>query len=179
MRTIVVGIDPGATGALCFIDTADWTIEVFDMPSFWIEVNGKRRRVVDKEALASLVHSRRPRLLSTEKVHSMPDQSAQSVFTFGRFYGQIEMLSVMSGAEFLETDPAVWKRQMGVSADKDFSIFRAKQLVPASSVYLTRKKDHDRSEAILLALFGVFNLGLIPKKITLKEGEDNADRRVA
>ena len=39
--SVVAGIDPGASGALAFIDFKSWTLEVHDMPHFWEEVNGR------------------------------------------------------------------------------------------------------------------------------------------
>jgi hypothetical protein len=42
---------------------------------------------------------------------------------------------------------------MGLDADKSGSVDRAIKLFPESEKYLTRKKDHGRAEAILLAWF--------------------------
>lgn len=167
-RTVIAGIDPGASGALAFLDSADWSLEVFDMPHVYVEVNKKKRKHVDKAGLAKLLISKRVKLISTEKVHSMPDMPPHSMFSFGRYYGQIEMAALMMFADYLETDPAKWKAQMGVSADKDYSRTRAGLLVPCAVPLLKRKCDHDRAEAIMLAMFGCFNAGLLPKNITLK-----------
>lgn len=169
VRTVIGGIDPGASGALAFIDAVDWTIEVLDMPHEYVTVNGKKRKHVDKQALGEIFRTHPMLLLSTEKVHSMPGMHAASVFSFGRYYGQIEMAAVLTDTAVLETDPAKWKAKMGVNSDKDLSRERASQLVPAVAHLLTRKTDHDRAEAVLLALFGCFTLGRMPGQITLKE----------
>lgn len=177
-RTVIAGVDPGASGALAFLDTIDWSLELFDMPHKHVVVNNKKRKHVDKEALADIFNTRPILLISTEKVHAMPDMHAASVFSFGRYYGQIEMASILIGADYLETDPSRWKAQMGYSSDKDLSRQRTGLLIPAVKQFLTRKTDHDRAEACALALWGAFHLGLSPRNITLKSGP-NANRKVA
>jgi len=167
--TTIGGIDPGASGALAFLCPKTWELEVHDMPHYTEEVNGKKRKRVDTHALADLINGGNLAVISTEKVHAMPQMDVKSIFSFGRFYGQLEMAATMAGVEFMETDPAVWKRKMGVNSDKDFSRLRCGILVPAAQPILLRKTDHDRAEAIMLALFCAFNHGLMPKNITLKE----------
>ena len=169
-RSVIIGLDPGAGGALACLDSKDWTLEVFDTPHLWTIVNGKRRRIVDVKKLSDLVVARRPLMISTEKVHAMPQMDVKGIFTFGRFYGQVEMLACMAHTEFFETDPAVWKAAMSVNSDKDISRQRAGQLIPAAAAagLFKRKTDHDRAEACMLALFGAFNKGLNPRNITMK-----------
>lgn len=168
-RNTIGGIDPGASGALAFLCPLTWELEVHDMPHYYEEVNGKKRKRVDIFELANLIRDANLRVISTEKVHAMPQMDVKSIFSFGRFYGQLEMAAEMSNTEFFETDPAVWKRHMGVDSDKDFSRTRCGLLVPAAKPILTRKTDHDRAEAIMLALYCAFKRGLMPKNITLKE----------
>jgi len=165
--SIVAGIDPGASGALAFLDYKDWTLEVHDMPHFWEEVKGKKRKRVDVKALATLIFQHNLRMVSTEKVHAMPQMDVKSIFSFGRFYGQLEALTDVTNAERLETDPAVWKRTMQVDSDKDYSRQRCGLLVPAAKPILTRKTDHDRAEAILLAFYGLLKLGIPPRQLEL------------
>jgi len=167
-NTIILGIDPGASGALAFLDIRDWSLAVYDMPHYTELVRGKKRKRVDVAALSALVLSRPLLLISTEKVHAMPNMDVKSIFSFGRFYGQIEMAAAMAEVEFTETDPSVWKRQMQVNSDKDYSRTRCGQLVPAAQPLLTRKTDHDRAEAIMLAFYRALTLGHMPGKITLK-----------
>lgn len=167
---MILGIDPGAGGALAFIDTEHWLLALYDMPHFTEVVNGKNRKRVDIDRLVQIIREHQPvKKISTERVHAMPQMDVKSIFTFGRFYGQLEMLAAAEGIEFKDTDPAVWKRKMGVNSDKDLSRHRASQLVPAAASLLTRKTDHDRAEAIMLALYEVFNSGLMPGNITLWE----------
>lgn len=165
--TVVGGIDPGAGGALAFIDHRRWTLEVHDMPTFWEEVKGKKRRRVDVSALSTILNEQNLRLISTEKVHAMPQMDVKSIFSFGRFYGQIEALAAAIDVERMETDPAVWKRTMQVDSDKDYSRKRCGLLVPAATPILTRKTDHDRAEAILLAFYGLLKLGIAPQEMQL------------
>lgn len=167
-RTVIAGIDPGASGAVAFLDTKNWTLEVVDTPHEKVEVNGKQRKQVATKPFGALLLDKRLLMISTEKVHAMPKMDVKSIFTFGRFMGQIEMAAVfLTVPHYLATDPSVWKRKMAVPADKVLSRARCIELVPAAASILTRKTDHDRGEAIMLALYGAFSLGLLPKTITL------------
>lgn len=176
-HTKIAGIDPGASGAIAILCPRFWTLELHDMPHYYEVVNGKKRKRVDTFALAQIIKNGEIGTISTERVHAMPQMDVKSIFTFGRFYGQLEMAAEMAEIEFMDTDPAVWKRKMGVDSDKDFSRTRCGLLVPAAQPLLTRKTDHDRAEAILLALYCCFTRGLMPQKITLKENVGAASQK--
>ena len=49
---IILGIDPGLSGALALYNTSDQTVEVFDMPVLELVRNGKKKGEVSAQALA-------------------------------------------------------------------------------------------------------------------------------
>ena len=45
---IIIGIDPGLSGAVAFYDTVEGTIEVADMPVVELSRNGKNKREISE-----------------------------------------------------------------------------------------------------------------------------------
>lgn len=148
----LVGVDPGATGALGLI-TAHGA-QYFDMPNLKITRNGKARAEVNPRPLAELLNHIQPTHVFMEKVGGMPGQSAPAAFNFGRAVGAAEACCVSTGAIFHTVPPTKWKRAMGVRGDKDDSRHAAANLFPGLSKGLTRKRDADRAEALLIAAYG-------------------------
>ncbi|MBS3648803.1 hypothetical protein KEU06_09315 [Pseudaminobacter sp. 19-2017] len=163
----VCGIDPGVDGALAFLDVTDWTIEIVDVPKIKVIVNGKPRHHVDHVRLAEIITARRPWMIVTEHLWSRPGQDAKGLFSLGRYTGQVEMASSMLGCDLRQVTPQEWKSDLAVSSDKNLSRERAAQLMPCLAPTLTRKGDHDRGEAALLAFWGALKLGRMPKPIRL------------
>lgn len=168
-RDIVLGVDPGLTGALCFWHRrCDITI-VADMPVREIQRGGKSRHDVDVTVLAQLVAKHAPsvRLAMIEKVQAMPvrrvgadgklhtrSQGAQSAFVFGRGAGLVEGVIAAHGIPILFAEPALWKRVMRVTSDKSTSLRMATALSPGDADKWRLAKHHGRAEAYLLARYG-------------------------
>lgn len=166
----IIAIDPGATGALAILDPDEWTIEIYRTPYRSVTVSGKERKEVDPQALSGLIVPRKPRLMVTEKLHARPaPTTSQANFNLGRAFGQIEMIAATQGYPIIEPTPQAWKNRMMVTADKDLSRKRAAQLIPDAAECFRLKKSHDLAEAGLLALYGVFFLGMVPGKISYIE----------
>jgi len=155
---LVLGVDPGLSGALAFYAPASGEVEVFDMPTHVITQGQRRtqRSVLDDHQLAALIRDRahRVKLAVVEEVSAGPKQGATSMFRFGEAYGAARLAVVAAGIPLELVRPSVWKRVMRVSADKDSSRRRASQLIPSASELWSRKKDDGRAEAALLALLG-------------------------
>jgi hypothetical protein len=89
-----------------------------------------------------------------ERVGPMPKQGVSSTFKFGRGLGLVE--GVLGGAlvPISYVSPAVWNRHFGLAADKEQARQKAIKIWPASAADLfSRKKDHGRAEAALIALW--------------------------
>jgi crossover junction endodeoxyribonuclease RuvC len=77
------------------------------------------------------------------------------MFNFGRAVGQLEAATIATGARVSYVAPQVWKRALGVKADKDHARLRAAQLFPAHAAAFARKMDDGPAEAALIALYGM------------------------
>lgn len=156
MKSLICGADPGLGGAICFWSPELETVEMFDMPTFEVERNRKLKREVDRYQLAALFRERAHlvRLVVIEQVASMPNQGVASMFAFGKAAGMIEMAAAAAQLPIHDVTPAIWKRAMRVSADKDTSRRAASNLAPHHAHHW-RLKEHDgRAEAYLLARYG-------------------------
>ena len=146
MYKCFMGIDPGASGAVAFY-----------FPEFPTKVSVVDFSLVDGEincsALANLIKGHDPQLVVIEQVHSMPKQGVASTFKFGVAYGMARGVVASLLVPQVYVTPGKWKRFYGLSAEKEKSRELAIQTWPASDAF-RRKKDHGRSEAALLALYG-------------------------
>lgn len=151
---IVLGIDPGLSGALAFYDTVSEVLVVMDMPTVEVTRNGKSKREVSPALVADMVAGKGVEKAFMERVSAMPGQGVSSMFSFGRSSGVVE--GVLAAYEIPTTlvTPQAWMKAMGVRAGKDGSRERAMQLFPQYSMTFSRKKDDGRSDAALIAKFG-------------------------
>lgn len=147
-RTVrVAGIDPGQNGAIAVLDDEDGIITCVDMPT----ADGSVSPVLVHRTLAGHGHLD---LVVIENVHSMPKQGVASSFKFGRSKGVLEGVTAALRVPVEMPTASVWKRSLGVTADKDSSRAKALELWPDAADLLARKRDADRAEALLLAEYG-------------------------
>jgi hypothetical protein len=148
---VILGIDPGKTGALAFYFTAEpFRVAVEDMPI----VNDK----VNAPLLSDILWKYGPTYAVIEAVGARPGQGVSSMFNFGVSYGiAIGVLGTRAVPLHFVT-PAKWKKHFGLSSDKEQSRAKAIQLFPACSSSFARKKDDGRAEAALIAKYGAETL---------------------
>ena len=151
---IILGIDPGLSGALALYTTSDQTVEVFDMPVLELVRNGKKKGEVSAQALANLLAGRGIKAAFLERVNAMPGQGVTSVFSFGRSTGIVEGILAAYDIPTTLVTPQAWQKAVGQRAGKDGSRERAMQLFPAQADLFQRKKDDGRSDAALIAYYG-------------------------
>lgn len=151
---LILGIDPGLSGALAFLDIANDAVVVMDMPTVEVVRNGKAKREVSAALVAEMVAGKGVTAAFVEKVSAMPGQGVSSMFSFGRSMGVVE--GVLASYEIPTTlvTPQAWMKAMGVRAGKDGSRERAMQMFPQYASLFSRKKDNGRSDAILIAKYG-------------------------
>ena len=114
---IILGIDPGHTGALAFIDSTMHTIRVYDMPVKSV-TKTKTRRSVAAPLLARIIQKNQPMVAYLEEVWSSKDQLSVNAFTFGDGYGTIKGALAMGGISLTEVRPQLWKKTMRAPKDK-------------------------------------------------------------
>jgi crossover junction endodeoxyribonuclease RuvC len=158
----VIGIDPGATGALALLSPDGRLVEVRDMPVHEVTIAGKKRKRVDLHQLAALLGSwdlaYGPRAF-IEEVHSTPNDGHIQAFAFGMAFCAPQAMCAAIGVPFQLTRPPEWKAHHKlIGKDKDDSRRLASQLLPAAASNWARKMDDGRAEAALLALYGASTL---------------------
>ena len=149
----ILGIDPGVHGAAAVIDVSDGVapklIDCIDLPT--VGVKAKER--IDVHVFYAWIDAQRPDYAAIERGGSMPKQGIASSFKFGRACGAIETTVALCNVPYTLTEPAVWKRRLGlIGSDKEASRQLALQMFPSAAALLARKMDHQRAEAALIAL---------------------------
>ena len=155
---IILGIDPGLSGALAFYDTVEQSVEVIDMPVLELVRNGKKKREVSAQSLANHIAGRKISGAFLERVNAMTGQGVTSVFSFGRSLGIVEGILAAYDIPTTLVTPQAWQKAVNQRAGKDGSRERAMQLFPAQVELFQRKKDDGRSDASLIAYYGAKTL---------------------
>jgi crossover junction endodeoxyribonuclease RuvC len=156
---MIIGIDPGLTGAVAFYSPEDdEVLEVHDMPVMMkSKTKKKTKNQVNAVELANIINEGLDNYgidaAVVEQVHSMPGQGVSSVFTFGESAGVIRGILAALKIQTIYVTPQKWKKAANlIGKDKDMARTLAIQMYPYSS--LSRKKDIGRADAILIARFG-------------------------
>ena len=127
----IIGVDPGASGAIAILEDTGKLVHVFDMPSVEIISGGKAKRRVSPEMLAAelRLYADQGAVAYVEQVGAMPGQGVSSMFAFGQAFGIV--LGVMAGLAIptQTVTPAKWKKDMKLNQGKDAA--RAKATVSA------------------------------------------------
>lgn len=167
--SIFVGIDTGLDGAVAVISERMEILSMFDTPTLTVEGktktvtgNTKKRREYHLAAMKNYLVAVKDNgtvMVALEKSQAMPSklqgrtQGTVSSFSTGRGYGLWEGLLCGLGIPYTLVHPLTWKAAMmrDMGKQKGASIIRANQLF--SNASLTRKKDHGRADALLVAEF--------------------------
>jgi len=150
-----IGIDVGANGAIAVFENGK-LIAVHDMPTKTIEINKRKKKRVDAEALNDLFDFS-VELATIERVTAMPNQGVSSMFAFGQAAGIVEGLIASVTNNVVYVRPQSWKQYFNLTQDKDASRQMAMQLWPEREAWFKRKKDDGRAEAALIGLWGIEN----------------------
>jgi hypothetical protein len=143
----ILGVDPGASGALAFYWPAKPDlIAVEDMPI----TDGK----VCPAQLADMVRTMKPDRAWLEKVGAMPGQGVTSMFNFGVSFGVAKGVIMALGVPLHLVRPHPWKKAFGLGSDKEQARELAIRLWPGQAARFARKKDAGRAEAALIARYG-------------------------
>lgn len=163
--TLILGVDPGASGAFAVYDNiAQRIISVEDMPVWYQTIGKKKRKRVDALALADMFDTYEMmgvELVVMEAVGGRPRQSASAAFVFGYGVGLIYMAALYSKIVIETVPPAAWKKMLNVPGKQNGSdddiINRADELFPHDRQLWRGErggKKVDRAEASMLARFG-------------------------
>jgi crossover junction endodeoxyribonuclease RuvC len=154
---LVVGIDPGISGSICFFQDGR-IIDVVEMPTM---TEGKKNK---KQVNGSQVYNeiserikkidKRDVKVIIEQVSAMPGQGVTSMFNFGQSFGILKGICSAMQLPMYFVRPAKWKKYFNlINSEKDASRTRAIEIFPYFSTHLSKKKDSNKADAILIASF--------------------------
>ena len=154
---LIIGIDPGISGSICFLDNGK-ILEVIEMP---VMTDGKKNK---KQVNGSQVYNEiSNRIKQFEKnqirvviehVSAMPGQGVTSMFNFGQSFGILKGICTAMQLPMYFVRPTKWKKYFNLlNSEKDASRTRAIEIFPYFSSQLSRKKDSNKADAILIASF--------------------------
>jgi hypothetical protein len=151
---MICGIDPGISGAIAIVGKD--IVTILDMPTLEITVNGKKKRQIDLYALARFfdLHGTSIKKAVIEDPHASPGAGVVSMFNFGFSCGAAQAIVAAQFCPMQLVRPAIWKKAMGLTSDKDLSRRMASQMLPHYSHMWNLKKHDGRAEAVLLAKYG-------------------------
>lgn len=151
MRTVTIGIDPGASGAICTLDYRGDIIECEDLGN--VANGGVTSPALFAALLDRMTHGIPDSIgvAVVEHVHARPPASAASIGKLCTSYGIVLGALAHAGIRIETVTPAVWKRAMRVgTGQKDPNAVAANRWPHDRDLFL-RKLDKDRAEACLLA----------------------------
>ena len=154
---LIIGIDPGISGSICFFK--DGVIkDVVDMPTM---IEGKKnKKQVNGSQIFNEISEKIKNIdkknikVVIEHVTAMPGQGVTSMFNFGQSFGILKGICSAMQLSVYFVRPAKWKKYFNlINSEKDASRTRAIEIFPYYSSHLSRKKDSNKADAILIASF--------------------------
>ena len=154
---LIIGIDPGISGSICFFQDGK-IIDVVEMPT--MTEGKKNKKQVNGSQIFNEISARIKRLdnrdikVVVEQVSAMPGQGVTSMFNFGQSFGILKGICSAMQLPIYFVRPAKWKKYFNlINSAKDASRTRAIEIFPYFSSHLSRKKDSNKADAILIASF--------------------------
>ena len=152
---IIFGIDPGVSGAISILENKK-IIEIFDMPTM---IDGKKnKKQVNGAQVANIIKNKlgdnKETIIVVEHVNAMPGQGVTSMFNFGQSFGVIKGICSALSLPIYFVRPSKWKKHFNlIKTNKDASRTKVIQVYPQISSKLSRKKDSNKADAILIARY--------------------------
>ena len=154
---LIIGIDPGISGSICFLDNGK-ILDVIEMP---IMTDGKKnKKQVNGSQIFNEISNRIKKIdkkdikVVIEQVSAMPGQGVTSMFNFGQSFGAIKGVCAALNLPIFFVRPSKWKKHFElINSSKDSSRTKVIEMYPSLSSQLSKKKDANKSDAILIARF--------------------------
>ena len=154
---LIIGIDPGISGSICFFEDGK-ILDVIEMPT--MNEGKKNKRQVNGAQIYNEITDRINKLQTqdvrvvVEQVSAMPGQGVTSMFNFGQSFGIIKGICSAMQLPLYFVRPTKWKKYFNlIKSEKDASRTRAIEIFPYFSSQLSKKKDSNKADAILIASF--------------------------
>ena len=150
---MILGVDPGLTGALVFIGDE---IESIVMP--------KIGNILNLAELSEILEARRDKITHAylESVHAMPKQGVSSSFKFGRVFGMAEAMLAAHKIPYTLVTPQAWQKVIHAGIEKSIepkkrSLIAVTRLFPTTNLLATERSKVPHSgivDALLIAEYG-------------------------
>ena len=154
---LIIGIDPGISGSICFFQSGKIN-DVIEMPTMTEGKKNKKQvngsQIFNEISNRTLNIDREDIRVVIEQVSAMPGQGVTSMFNFGQSFGILKGICSAMQLPMYFVRPAKWKKYFNlINSEKDASRARAIEIFPYFSSQLSRKKDCNKADAILIASF--------------------------
>ena len=151
----VIGIDPGLSGAIAIL-LDNRVLGIFDMPV--MSEGKKNKRQLNSAQLVNIIKENiledEEIAVVVEQVNAMPGQGVTSMFNFGQTFGAIKGVCAALNLPIFFVRPSKWKKHFElINSSKDSSRTKVIEMYPSLSSQLSKKKDVNKSDAILIARF--------------------------
>ena len=151
----IFGIDPGLSGAIAVLEN-EVVLDIIDLP---VMAEGKKnKRQLNSAQLSQYISKNVENIHMTsvvvEQVNAMPGQGVTSMFNFGQTFGAIKGISATLKLPIYFVRPSKWKKHFDlINSSKDASRTKAIEIYPSLAEKLSKKKDVNKSDAILIGRF--------------------------
>ena len=152
----IIGIDPGLSGAIAILEN-NKVLNIFDIPV--MSEGKKNKRQLNSALLVNLLkeninNKEEEVVVVVEQVNAMPGQGVTSMFNFGQTFGAIKGICAALDLPIFFVRPSKWKKHFElINSSKDSSRTKTIEMYPKLSNQLAKKKDVNKSDAILIARF--------------------------
>jgi len=151
----IIGIDPGLSGAIAILKN-NKVLNIFDIPV--MSEGKKNKRQLNSALLVNLLKENITKeeevAVVVEQVNAMPGQGVTSMFNFGQTFGALKGICAALELPIFFVRPSKWKKHFElINSSKDASRTKAIEMYPKLSIQLSKKKDVNKSDAILIARF--------------------------
>ena len=151
----ILGIDPGLSGAIAILENKN-VLKLFDMP---VMAEGKKnKKQLNSAQLVNIIKKNINKsddiAVVVEQVNAMPGQGVTSMFNFGQTFGAIKGVCAALNLPIFFVRPSKWKKYFElINSSKDSSRTKVIEMYPSLSSQLSKKKDVNKSDAILIARY--------------------------
>jgi|TARA_B100001079_G_scaffold83897_1_gene72105 crossover junction endodeoxyribonuclease RuvC len=152
---IIIGIDPGVSGAICILTDGKIT-EIYEMPTM---IDGKKnKKQVNGAEITNIINkelvNEKDINVVIEHVSAMPGQGVTSMFNFGQSFGVLKGICAALKLPVHFIRPVKWKKHFNlINTEKDASRTKVIEVFPYISSKISKKKDANKADAILIARF--------------------------
>ena len=139
---IIIGIDPGVSGAICILTDGKIT-EIYEMPTM---IDGKKnKKQVNGAEVTNIINkelvNKKDINVVIEHVSAMPGQGVTSMFNFGQSFGVLKGICAALKLPVHFIRPVKWKKHFNlINTEKDASRTKVIEVFPYISFKISKKK---------------------------------------